>query len=74
MKGQKLTLLLFILTILLLLTTKIYAIVNPTKEFYVNDYANILNNETKNYIIEKSKELELQTKAQIVVVTVENLE
>ncbi|MDR1944619.1 MAG: TPM domain-containing protein [Candidatus Peribacteria bacterium] len=66
--------LLFILTILLLPISQVYAIVEPTNEFYINDYANILDEETKNYIIEKSLELESLTKAQIVVVTVNNLE
>ncbi|MDR2411088.1 MAG: TPM domain-containing protein [Candidatus Peribacteria bacterium] len=66
--------LLLILTTLLLSATKVYTIVEPTNEFYINDYANILNNETESYIIEKSQELELQTKAQIVVVTINSLE
>lgn len=50
------------------------AIVNPTEEFYVNDYANILSNETEQYIIEKSKILNNTDGTQIVVVTVNNLE
>ncbi len=50
------------------------AIVKPTEEFYVNDYANILSNEVEEYIITHSKELAASTKAQIVVVTVPNLE
>ena len=27
------------------------AIVSPTNEFYVNDYANVLSEDTKNYIL-----------------------
>ena len=50
------------------------AIVNPTSDFYVNDYANILDSETKNYIITSNQKLYSQTGAQIVVVTVKNLE
>lgn len=49
------------------------AVVNPTSDFYVNDYANILDRETKNYIISTNKSLYSQTGAQIVVVTVQNL-
>ena len=50
------------------------AIPSPTTQFYVNDYANILNKETEEYIINQSANLDQKTKAQIVVVTVENLE
>ena len=50
------------------------AIVKPTKDFYVNDYANILSNETEEYIISKSSKLAGIDGTQIVVVTVKNLE
>ena len=51
-----------------------YDTVDPTSNFYVNDYANILSNETENYIMENSVSLASQTSAQIVVVTVPNLD
>ncbi len=50
------------------------AIVNPTSDFYVNDYANLLSTEVKNYIIETNTKLENATGAQIVVVTIQSLE
>ena len=50
------------------------ALVKPTKEFYVNDYANILSGETENFIIENGVELNNKTGAQIVVVTIKSLE
>ncbi len=50
------------------------ALVEPTKEFYVNDYADILSEETEQYILEKSVALEQETTVQIVVVTVPDLE
>ena len=53
---------------------KAYALVSPTEAFYVNDYANILNAETERYITNINKQLNYQTGAQIVVVTVKNLE
>lgn len=53
---------------------KTLAIVKPTSEFYVNDYANLLNTETKNYIMNTNISLQNKTGAQIVVVTVPNLE
>ena len=67
-------LLMLALTILLIVPLNVFATVEPTKEFYINDYANILSEETEKYILEKSVALEKETTAQIVVVTVENLE
>lgn len=56
-------------------TTKVNAaIIKPTSEFYVNDDAGILSNETKQYIINTNIELEQKTGAQIVVVTVKSLD
>ena len=37
--------------------SNVKALVNPTSEFYVNDYANILSEETEKYIIDKSSKL-----------------
>ena len=51
-----------------------YAIVSPTKDFYVNDYANLLSEETKKYILQTNQDLNQKTGAQIVIVTVKNLE
>lgn len=51
-----------------------FAIVPKTTEFYVNDSANLLSNDTEKYIINMNKALEDKTGAQIVVVTVKNLE
>lgn len=47
---------------------------SPTNEFYVNDFANVLSDETASYIMENSPALEQQTGAQIVVTTVESLD
>lgn len=51
-----------------------FEVVNPTSNFYVNDYANILSSETENYIMKQSVSLDSETKAQIVVVTVPDLD
>jgi len=52
-----------------------YNIVSPTREFYVNDYANVLNTETKEYIINLNKQYEqTNEKPQVVVVTVKTLD
>ena len=50
-----------------------FAIVSPTADFYVNDYAGLLDEETKDYIINVNKSLYSQTGAQIVVVTIQSL-
>lgn len=66
----------FLILILLFLTftTKVKAIVEPTSDFYVNDYANILSEETEKYIMDKSVALHSIDGTQIVVTTVNNLE
>lgn len=60
--------------IIILFCTKSFAVVDPTKDFYVNDYANLLSEQTKQYIMETNIDLNQKTGAQIVVVTVKNLE
>ena len=52
----------------------VYAVVEPTSRFYINDYANILSSETEEYIFNKSRALDEVDGTQIVVVTVPNLE
>lgn len=65
-------LILILLSIVFLPNVK--AIVSPTSNFYVNDYANILSDETEQYIMNKSVALNNVDGTQIVVVTVEDLE
>ena len=48
-------------------------VVDPTEAFYVADYANVLSDETENYIITKNDSLYSLTGGQIVVVTIEFL-
>ena len=54
--------------------TNSYALVKQSYDFFVNDTSNILNKNTKQYIIDINKKLENQTGAQIVVVTVKSLD
>ncbi|MDO5481405.1 MAG: TPM domain-containing protein, partial [Candidatus Saccharibacteria bacterium] len=49
------------------------AVVKPTGEFYVRDDAEILSEETEDFIVEHSKKLADAQGAQIVVVTVKNM-
>ena len=55
------------------LPISVFALVKPTRDFYVNDYAKVLTEETRKYILDKSVYLSEQTNAQIVVVTVPSL-
>ncbi len=57
-----------------ILNTNSIAVVSPTSDFYVNDYAKLLNESTKDYIISTNKSLYNQTGSQIVVVTVPSLD
>ena len=59
--------------LLILFSFNCFAVVKPTTDFYVNDYAGLLNAETKSYIINANKKLNSQTGAQIVVVTIPSL-
>lgn len=54
---KKLCFILFLLFIFIFPTIKVGAMVNPTNDFYVNDYANILSEETEKYILNKSIDL-----------------
>ena len=65
-------LILILLSIVFLPNVK--AIVKPTSNFYINDYATILSYETEEYILKRSAALNNVDGTQIVVVTVPNLE
>ncbi len=69
-----LKIIMLIFCILAFYYTNVQAVVDPTPDFYVNDYANVLTKETKEYIMNTNVELESKTKAQIVVVTVKTLD
>lgn len=45
----------------------------PTPAFYVNDYANVIDSQIEEEIIQIGTELENKTKAQVVVVTIEGI-
>lgn len=46
----------------------------PTKEFYVNDFANVIDAETEKHIVNVSSQIAKDTGAQIVVATVTSLD
>ena len=63
-----------IILLLVIFNIKNVNALEPTNQFYVNDYANILSNETEKNIMKYSVSLEEKTAAQIVVATVKSLE
>lgn len=65
---------LVILALILIFPSFADARVSPTRDFFVNDYANVLSYETKNYIQESSSDLYKKDGTQIVVVTVPSLD
>ncbi|MBQ2888682.1 MAG: TPM domain-containing protein [Firmicutes bacterium] len=59
--------------IMLLPALAAYAVVQPTRAFYVNDSADVLTAATEEYIVSTGSSLAAQTGAQIVVVTIPTL-
>lgn len=74
MKLRKGVFVVLALLLVLLLALPAAAVLQPTGEFYVNDYAGVLSGATKQYIMEKAPSLAKETGAQIVVLTVKSLE
>ena len=73
--SKKIKSIIFIIIIFLMMwSTKVCAVVSQTRDFFVNDYADVLSEETKRYIMQTNQELEQKTGAQIVVVTVTSLD
>lgn len=63
-----------ILLLLILSSTFVFAIPNPSNAFYVYDESNIMNSNTESYIIQTNDELYEKTGAQIVVASIDDLE
>lgn len=59
---------------MLLSTGASAAVPEPTSQFYVNDFASVLSDDTKSYIMAQSRALDESTTAQVVVVTVESMD
>lgn len=72
-KNVVIKILIILFIIINTFTISSLAVVTPTEEFYVNDYADLLDVETEKYIINTNKSLYSQTGAQIVVVTIPSL-
>lgn len=71
---RRLTFLMAICCFVLLWCPVSAAVVSPTDAFYVYDGAQVLSEETEQYILKNSRELDSKTGAQIVVVTIPSLE
>ncbi len=72
-KLTRLTALLLCAALLLAGAASAAKVVDPTTEYYVADYADVLSDETEKYIIEMNDVLYEKTGGQIVVVTIEFL-
>ncbi len=74
MRKKTLPYFLLIVTLLLTLPLLMGAALQPTDRFYVNDYANVLSQQTKDAIYSTSKAMYNETGAQVVVLTVNSLD
>ncbi len=65
----------FFLTLtFLVLCISVFALPSPTNEFYVNDFANVIDADVEEHIVNISAQIEKSTGAQIVVAAFENIE
>ena len=46
---------------------------SPTDRFFINDYANVIDSETENYIFERGKEYNANGGPQVVVLTMDSI-
>ena len=74
LKISKRLLFIFFAISYVLINLSVFAALKPSKEFFINDYAEVLSEDTKKCILDNSAALFEKTKAQIVVVTVKSLE
>lgn len=73
-KISQITIIILVLSICLSFTALASTdVVEPTEQFYVADYANVLSSETEEYIIEKNDELYASCGGQFCVVTIDFL-
>lgn len=70
---KKISILLFIL-LLSITSVSAEVLYNPTARFYINDFANVLSNTTEEAVFNIGRNVETKTNAQLVVVTVPNMD
>ncbi len=59
----------------ILYTSSVFAAIpEPTSLFYINDFASVLSEDTEKYILDQSRALDKATTAQLVVVTVQEMD
>lgn len=73
-KNQITKLTILVASLLILMPLNIFALLTPTTDFYVNDYANVLDEGAESFIMSKSASLDQMTGAQVVVLTVDNMD
>lgn len=74
MRNLKSKYIFIIISFVIILSSTVYAIPKPSRDFYVYDDANILDETTEEYIVKTNIELYQQTGAQIVVASINDLE
>lgn len=62
------------LVVAMVLYVTAFALPAPTKQFYANDFANVIDAEVENHIVNISAQIEKETGAQIVVAAVNSLD
>lgn len=72
-KKSAILVLLAVLTMLILCGCGEVKIPDPTDRFYVNDYADVLDEETERYIFEKSRDYQTNGGQQVVVLTMKSI-
>lgn len=60
--------------LIFIFSVNVFAFPAPTERFFINDYANVIDSEVESHIYNISSQISTKTGAQIVVVTVENLD
>lgn len=72
---KRLSVIIAILAVFMVFANTVFATVKqPTDKFYVNDFANVIDNETQSHIVSVGSKLEQLTGAQVVVTTIDSLE
>ena len=71
---QKLRRFALLLAVVALCPLLLGAMPSHTPEYYVNDYADVLSDETESHIFDTARQLDIETTAQVCVLTIDSLE
>lgn len=74
LKGSLVLILLFVLSLSSIQVSASSEVPKQSREFYVNDMANVISSDTERYVINSNEELFRNTGAQVVVMTIDSLD